>query len=426
MNTIFDQFVPAKFDFFHSSTRKLDTAVFKFEFVGDREFSQIEMGIHGRIGRPRLTWKPFENHLEMLSQIRFICNPVLRQGVGVNENVVKMADDRVDVSGIPGASVGLEQAAVFFEIRNRAAELAEEAENREQFDFHWKFPFKARFTFVFVRKYGYRELVYFETLDAKGPDMGTKAANLSRSRELEDVRAVLILLKRILKERGLSYRDLGERLGLSESGIKKIFASSDCSYRRLSQICNVVGVRVVDLLNEIDRAEGKGFEFTERQQTYFLKNMGVFGFFVKLVVERQPIDEIESELRLSKKEIFTYLKKLDELALIQLHRDARVRLPKLSYVRDFGPGPLLETAYQRWGQQLVSDLAHPKFQSSGQFVVRCFKMRDDTYQELLARVLELESEFLRRAVREMSISSRGLKTMRWMSLIDQRSFINAP
>lgn len=242
-------------------------------------------------------------------------------------------------------------------------------------------------------------------------------------KELIEFKSILAALKKILRERGISYADLAQKVGLSESGIKKIFGSRDCSYGRLSQIAKALGLRMVDLLDEIDRSELRGVQFSPKQQDYFLKNIRVFRFFVKLVVERQSISEIQKEFQLKEKDIFSLLKKLDDIGLVQLLPKGEVKLPRLSLVKDFGPGPLLSKIYQEWGQSIVHELAHPKFQGSGQFIVRCLKMKEDTYQELLARLLEIEKEFLKRAVREMSVSTLKLKSVRWIWMTDDQSFI---
>jgi hypothetical protein len=39
------------------------------------------------------------------------------------------------------------------------------------------------------------------------------------------------------------------------------------------------------------------------------------------------------------------------------------------------------------------------------------------------RLLELEREFLRRAIREMTVGAADLKPVRWISMIDQKSLI---
>jgi predicted transcriptional regulator len=253
--------------------------------------------------------------------------------------------------------------------------------------------------------------------------MGTKSRKLPTNQELVEFKALIKILKRILRERGMSYAELANLLSLSESGVKKIFASRDCSFTRLSQISRVLGFQISDILAELSQEKTRGTQFSPAQQEYFLKNPDVFKFFVKLVIERETVAEIKEKFHLSDERTFQLLKKLDDLKLIQLMPGGRPKLPPLFLVKNFGSGPLLEKVYQEWGGSIVKDLAHPKYQESGQFLIRCYKMKQDTYQDLLHRLLELENEFLKRAVREMSISTEGLKTVRFAWLTDQQSFI---
>ena len=238
-----------------------------------------------------------------------------------------------------------------------------------------------------------------------------------------EFQAVIQAFKKILRARGISYRELSRMLGLSESGVKKIFAAQDGSFGRLSQIAKTLGFRITDLLDEIDRGELKSTAFTLEQQQYLLKHLDVFRFFVKLVIERQPVAEIQAEFRLPEPVTFRYLRKLDELKLIRLLPGNEVRLPAISLIRDFGGGPLLSRVYREWSTEMARDLADPAYQTSGQFIVRSLRMKDETYQEFLGRLLELEREFLRRAVREMNVASGRLRPMRWISMADQQSFV---
>ncbi|MNT84532.1 hypothetical protein D3C72_2245560 [compost metagenome] len=84
---------------------------------------------------------------------------------------------------------------------------------------------------------------------------------------------------------------------------------------------------------------------------------------------------------------------------------------------------MLNHIYQEWGKEAVEDLAKPENQKSGKFVIRCLRMKDSTYQEFLQRLKELELDLLKKAIREMSVSNKNLKTMRWISLTDQTSFV---
>lgn len=253
--------------------------------------------------------------------------------------------------------------------------------------------------------------------------MGTKSKIPDNKQEPTEFRMVISALKRALRDRGMTYADLGKKLNLSESGTKKIFASKDCSFQRLTQISKALGFKVSDILDEVENAQMTRVRFSNTQQQYLLKNRQAFSFFVKLVVERQPLNEIKREFRLSENQTFKLLKKLDELGLIQLLPENAIKLPPLSLVKDFGVGPLLSEVYQEWSQSIAKELADPKNQATGQFIIRCFRMKDDTYQELLSRLLELEREFLKRAVREMSVATGELKPVRFAWMTDQSSFI---
>lgn len=235
---------------------------------------------------------------------------------------------------------------------------------------------------------------------------------------------LLTALKRILKERGISYRVLGQKIGISESGVKNIFLSKDASYVRLTQIADVLNCKILDILEDIQHSKFENLYLSTEQQNLFLKDHLLFSVYFKLVLERASVEEVKAELELSENTLFKYLKKLDELKLLKLFPKNVVKLPPLKTVRNFGSGPFLSKLYREWGQLLVNDLADPQFQNSGHFIVRCLKMKEDTYNEFLGRLQDLEKEFTRRAFQEMSISTKGLQTSRWMSFTDNKSFVS--
>jgi hypothetical protein len=238
-----------------------------------------------------------------------------------------------------------------------------------------------------------------------------------------EFRAVLNVLKRILRERGWSYRDLAGALKRSESGIKKIFAAQDCSFILVSQIAAALDLSLSDVLSEVNQAELTSTQFTKEQQAYFLNHPDAFRFFIKLLIERESPGQIQKEFGLSDAVLFKYLKTLDSFHLIRLLPKNEIKRPKLSHVRDFGRGPLLEKIYREWALEMSAEVASPNSQASGNFIIRCLKMRKETYQDLQSRLLDLEEEFLRRAIQEMSVRIEGLTPVRWISMLDQKSYV---
>lgn len=221
----------------------------------------------------------------------------------------------------------------------------------------------------------------------------------------------------------MTYRDLGMALQMSESGVKKIFNSSDCSFEKIVQISKVLSVNLSSLIEEIENESLKDLSFTPRQQEVFLKQPELFRFFVKLTIERLPMEEIKLESRLTEAQVFKMCKLLDELKIIKLLPEGKIKLPKVSLVSDFGTGPLLDKVYLEWSQNLAREVARPVNQKEGKFIIRCLRMRPKTYEEFLVQLRTLEQKLARKAVREMSLANSKLKTMRWISLTDQKSFV---
>ncbi len=254
--------------------------------------------------------------------------------------------------------------------------------------------------------------------------MGTKDAkkSLSRTSNIE-FDSLKRLLKELLRKQKISYKELAKKLAMSESGVKKLLSGSDCSYSRLNQVAEVLGVGLLDLLEELQNSSLVDLEITQVQQEAFDKNATLFSLFYKLSVERSSVEEAEAQLKLGGRETFSLLRKLDELSLVRLMPQNKVKVFPLKMVRSFGKGAFLSKTYRHWGHSMVKDLADPEFQKSGQFLVRSLKMKEETYQEFLQRLIELDSEFTRRGIREMNLASSNLKLMRWMSFSDQKSFV---
>lgn len=250
--------------------------------------------------------------------------------------------------------------------------------------------------------------------------MPKKEATLALTTEFK---SVIKILKEILKERQLSYKDLAVRLQMSESGVKKIFTGKDCSFLKLMQISKILGIKFSDLMNEIEHEEMRPVHFNQKQQEIFLKDRSLFYFYVKLIIERMSVEEIKIESRLSEAQCFKYLKSLDDLGIIKLQPGGKVKLPRISLVSQFGPGALLEKTYQDWGLSTVKNLAHPKHQASGKFIIRCLKMKEETYRDFLTQLRELEKQIAKRALREMAVSTKNLITTRWISMTDSCGFV---
>ena len=64
---------------------------------------------------------------------------------------------------------------------------------------------------------------------------------------MTQIAAVCETLKRLLKTKNITYKQLAEELDLSEANIKRVFSTQTFTLDRLEEICKVLEISLVDL-----------------------------------------------------------------------------------------------------------------------------------------------------------------------------------
>src|SRR5262245_24995659 len=103
----------------------------------------------------------------------------------------------------------------------------------------------------------------------KVPYRGTITRPKTRPADLDRAR-LFDALKRLLRARKVTYAELGRRLRLSESGVKKIFSGEDCSLVRLGQMADAVGFSLGELFEAGARPAIEHVALTHVQQAALL------------------------------------------------------------------------------------------------------------------------------------------------------------
>jgi transcriptional regulator with XRE-family HTH domain len=230
-------------------------------------------------------------------------------------------------------------------------------------------------------------------------------------------------VKAALKRQKITYAELAKRLEISESGLKKILSATDGSFQRLAQICEVLGLVMRDLL--AGESHTQEISFTPAQQEYLAGNTAALRLYWALVYERRALEEAEKLAGLNGKEVFSVLRKLDQLNLLELLPANRLRIPAVRPVKWVGDGPLIRKLHREWSAGFVKALARPDPHAGEQFISRYFRASRRTVEELQAALKDLEAEFLRRAIKEMRSESPDLVHLRWVSAVDDKSYLEA-
>lgn len=235
-----------------------------------------------------------------------------------------------------------------------------------------------------------------------------------------DISVLIQNVKTLLKERKVTYKELATGIGISESGLKKIFSGADISLGRLSQVCKYVGVTLTEALQDQRSSQ---VDFTEKQQEEFLKAPALFNFFWLLAYERLSLDEAQIALKISTAEAFRLARKLDDLKLIRLLPNSRIRVPSIRAVNWTGSGRFLKKLYTAWSANLINDIKKPSDSDQELFIIRYLPMTEKTFREFGMALKDLESEFVRRSIHEMQTEPLKLDHVRWVTAADKRSWV---
>jgi DNA-binding Xre family transcriptional regulator len=134
--------------------------------------------------------------------------------------------------------------------------------------------------------------------------------------------AVVQAIRALLRERGMTYRDLAQALGLSEPTIKRDLSRGDFSLGRLDRICDVLDVSLGDLVH------GAGMpaltQLSEKQEKALVRDRKLL-LVTYLIVNDWTSAEITSTFDIDDSALVDVFLRLDQLRIIDYRPPRRVR-----------------------------------------------------------------------------------------------------
>ncbi|MET0534912.1 MAG: helix-turn-helix transcriptional regulator [Steroidobacter sp.] len=222
---------------------------------------------------------------------------------------------------------------------------------------------------------------------------------------------IIAVLKRSLKARGTTYRDLAQAVGLSEASIKRIFAEETFSLARLEQICTALGLSIAELARMAAQQNTPGSQqLTLEQEQALASDARLLACFHLLLNGRQTVD-IGRELDLPERELRRLLVKLDTAKLIELQPKLKVRLRTSNVIVWRSDGPV-RRLYEK---QVKLEFLQGEF--TGRHELISFASAE--LSEASAKILTRKAEVLARDFAELASLDAGLpgKEKRSMGLL---------
>lgn len=142
---------------------------------------------------------------------------------------------------------------------------------------------------------------------------------MARSKQL--VNAIKVELKR----NSVTYRQLAERLDVSESTVKQMFAGSNFSLARLDAICDILDTDINALMEVADSMENRITHVDLEFEKALVKDQKLL-VVAYCLANHWKVDEILDHYQLEETELVTLLAKLDRMKFLELLPNNKVRL----------------------------------------------------------------------------------------------------
>jgi len=201
---------------------------------------------------------------------------------------------------------------------------------------------------------------------------------------------LLNTLKKCLKAKGLTYRQLGKAMNLSEASIKRLFSEQTFSLKRLEEICSILDLNFYDLAKISSDAETGPSILSAYQETVLSENPKLLVFFYLLLNGRSP-ESIIKDYKVSEAESLKFLLELDKLKLIELYPGNKVRLLTQKNITWRKGGPI-RAKYER----LITEefLNNPYDQAEERLRFETGKLSDGSQSVMLKKIDRLFKEYI--------------------------------
>ncbi|MGB1238771.1 MAG: helix-turn-helix domain-containing protein [Pseudomonadales bacterium] len=156
---------------------------------------------------------------------------------------------------------------------------------------------------------------------------------------MSQVDEVTQVLKRQLKQQGMTYKLLAHKLEMSEANVKRMFAKQAFSLQRLEQICLLLKLDLSELFIELQRQKNKISTLTKEQEQQLVNDPKLLLVAVCLR-DAWTFEEITNHYDLDQHQCIQLMAKLDKLQMIEMLPDNRYRLLIAQDFKWISNGPL--------------------------------------------------------------------------------------
>lgn len=189
-------------------------------------------------------------------------------------------------------------------------------------------------------------------------------------------------IKRELKSRRISYRQVAATLGLSESTIKQMFANGNFSLKRLDELCEILSLEFTELAR-LAGEQHTGLELLSVEQEERLIGDPKLLLITYCVVNKWSFSDIVKRYNISENECVQKLAELDRMHLAELLPGNRIR-PLISLNFRWQPNGPIEKYFR---QEVQSQFFDSSFTETGALrLVKSGDISTSTFNQIAYRL----------------------------------------
>lgn len=176
--------------------------------------------------------------------------------------------------------------------------------------------------------------------------------------------ALVDVLKRELKARGITYARVAHGLNMSEASVKRMFSRRNFTLNRVDAICRIADIEFSELARILNREGAQISQLTDEQEKQIIANKKLFLVAV-CALNHVTFEQIVHAFDISRAECIQLLTRLDRLKFLELQPNNRI---KLLVSRTFSWRP--DGPIQRFfNEQAHNEYFRSRFDRPGEFML---------------------------------------------------------
>lgn len=195
-----------------------------------------------------------------------------------------------------------------------------------------------------------------------------KGVNMQYHGIMQQVKKLLIHLKKSLKAKGATYKKIAAALDLSESSVKRLFTGGDLTLERIELICSHFDISFIELCRHVGQEQEENlWLLTHEQERVMARDMRLLQIY-SLLHHGKTVSFILATFDIEERELLKLLLTLDKLRLIELHQNNRIKIInkgpyRLNRDGDVGTKIFEQTKKHFMNSEFKKDTEHVRFSS---------------------------------------------------------------